>query len=132
MRLILIGSHQTNVFPCIFRLNSPEECESKYQLVVKCCLQTLAKYMDNNDTDHPSVLTDSPKFWSFYKHKSVIIRAAWYEATAAILQHAPVLLVNHEQQLAKSILHNLDDNNPIVIPHLWASLLLFTHKIDNW
>lgn len=61
-----------------------------------------------------------------------MIRAAWYEAAAAILQHAPELLVNHEQKLAKNILHHLDDSNPIVIPHLWASLLLFMHKIDNW
>lgn len=87
---------------------------------------------EKDSIDYCKLLIDNTKFWSFYKHKSIIIKAAWFEAIASVLQHSPALLLNHEQQLAKSTLSNLNESNPIVIPHLWASLLLFTHNIDNW
>lgn len=77
-------------------------------------------------------LIDNPKFWSFHKNKSALIRSAWFEVLASILQNARFLLEKHDQQVTTSVLQNIDDSEPTVLPHLWACVLLVMGSVENW
>lgn len=77
-------------------------------------------------------LIDSPKFWNFHKNKTPHIRAAWYEVIEILLQHAKHLLDKHESNLVAVVFNNLGDNEPAVIPHVWASILLIQENYENY
>ena len=77
-------------------------------------------------------MLDNPKFWNFHKHKSASIRAAWFETLAALLQYAPFLIEEHKQQATTSALQTLDETEPVVLPHVWTSILLVTQNIEEW
>lgn len=72
------------------------------------------------------------KFWSFYKSKVTIIRAAWFETLAAILQYAPQLVLGHEKEATTAAMQTLDETEPLVLPHLWSSVLLVTQHVPEW
>lgn len=77
-------------------------------------------------------LIDNPKFWSFHKNKSALIRSAWFEVLASILQNGKFLLEKHDQQVTTAVLQNIDDSEPTVLPHLWACVLLVMGTVENW
>lgn len=79
-----------------------------------------------------TALIENGKFWAYHKHKSPNVRAAWFEALSALLQFAPNLLENFEKQTATSALQNLDETETVVLPHVWASILLVTQQINDW
>lgn len=119
--------------------NSPEECEAKYQRVIICSLKGYALYLSRITVEHlqessnkNTALIENTKFWSYHKHKIPAIRSAWFEALSALLQFAPEFLINVEKQTATSAFQTLDETESIVLPHLWASILLVTQKIPNW
>lgn len=119
--------------------NSPEECEAKFQRVIVSSLKGYALYLSRITADHlkeasnkNTALIENSKFWSYHKHKTPAIRAAWFEALSTILQFAPELLANVEKQTATSALQTLDETESIVLPHLWATVLLITQRIANW
>lgn len=118
---------------------SAEECEAKYQRVVACSLQGYALYLTQISSEQlkeasqkNSMLVDNPKFWSFYKHKVAAIRAAWFEALSALLQHGIFLLEKHQSQATSCSIQFIDESEPAALPFVWESILLVTQKIDDW
>lgn len=104
-----------------------------------CSLKGYALYLSKIPADHLKeasnkniALLDNSKFWSYHKHKNPGIRAAWFEALAALLQYAPDLIEKYDKQAATTALQNLDETEPVALPHLWASILLVTQKINDW
>lgn len=79
-----------------------------------------------------TALVEHTKFWSYHKHKNPSVRAAWFEALSALLQFAPALLEKFEKQTALSALQNLDEAETVVLPHVWAAILLVTQHIPEW
>lgn len=118
---------------------TPEECEAKYQRSVACCLQSYAMYLQTVSEENltevankNTTLIENQKFWSFHKHKSPNIRSAWYEAISAAVQKISGLLEKHTAQLVNSVFQNLDESDPIVLPHLWTAILLVQVNIPLW
>lgn len=118
---------------------STEECESKYQRVVACSLQGYALYLSKISEDQlkeaaqkNAALVDNPKFWNFHKHKVAAIRAAWYEALSALLQHGLFLLENHQPQATTCAIQSIDESEPAALPFVWESILLVTQKVNDW
>uniref|UniRef100_A0A1B0GPL3 E3 ubiquitin-protein ligase listerin n=1 Tax=Phlebotomus papatasi TaxID=29031 RepID=A0A1B0GPL3_PHLPP len=118
---------------------TPEECEAKYQRSVACCLQSYAMYLQTVSEENLSevankntTLIENQKFWNFHKHKSPNIRSAWYEAISAAVQKISELLEKHTAQLVNSVFQNLDESDPIVLPHLWTAILLVQVNIPLW
>lgn len=79
-----------------------------------------------------AALIANGKFWANHKHKNSHVRAAWYEALSALLQFAPNLLESYEKQTASAVLQSLDETESVVLPHVWASILLVTQQIKDW
>lgn len=118
---------------------SVEECESKYQRVVACSLQGYALYLTKISAEQlkeasqkNAMLVDNPKFWSFHKHKVAAIRAAWFEALSALLQHGLFLLDDHQPQATSCAIQSIDEGEPAALPFVWESILLVTQKIEDW
>lgn len=78
-----------------------------------------------------TALIENPKFWSYLKHKNPGIRAAWFEAISALLQ-STIDLTKFEKQLAVAALHNIDEAETIVLPHIWTAVLLIMQRISEW
>lgn len=124
---------------CNTKTNTLEECEAKYQRIIISSLKGYALFLDKIDpvqikevvVKHETLI-DNPKFWTFHKNKSSLIRSAWFEVLASILQNARFLLEKHDQQVTTSILQNIDDSEPTVLPHLWACVLLVMESVENW
>ncbi|GAB0100225.1 E3 ubiquitin-protein ligase listerin [Sergentomyia squamirostris] len=116
-----------------------EECEAKYQRTVSCCLQGYAQYLRtvndenlNEVTNNNITLIEHQKFWNFHKHKSPNIRSAWFEAVSMVVQKIPHLLEKHTAQVVNAAFQNLDENDPIVLPHLWQAVLLIQVNLPTW
>lgn len=138
VRNVIVATPQTMASSKSYTI---EECESKYQRIVTCSLKGYAQYLSKMPEDQLKAaaaiasnasLIENPKFWSFHKHKVAHVRAAFFEALSAALQFAPHLLAQHEAQATASALQTLDESEPVVLPHVWASILLVTQKIENW
>lgn len=120
------------------RSNSLEECEAKYQRVLICSLKGYASYLVKISAEHMTEasnknmeLIEKQKFWSYQKHKNPGIRAAWFECISALLQ-STIDLTKFEKQLAIAAFHNIDESETIVLPHIWASVLLIMQRINEW
>uniref|UniRef100_A0A6B2EBW1 E3 ubiquitin-protein ligase listerin n=1 Tax=Phlebotomus kandelakii TaxID=1109342 RepID=A0A6B2EBW1_9DIPT len=118
---------------------TPEECEAKYQRTVTGCLQGYAMYLQTVSEENLSevankntTLIENQKFWSLHKHKSPNIRSAWYEAISAVVQKIPGQVEKLTAQLVNSVFQNLDEMDPIVLPHLWSAILLVQVNIPSW
>ncbi|XP_059612638.1 E3 ubiquitin-protein ligase listerin [Phlebotomus argentipes] len=118
---------------------TPDECEAKYQRTVACCLQAYAMYLRTVSKDSLAeaanknlLLIENQKFWSFHKHQSPNVRSAWFEALSAIVQNLFELLEKHTAQLVNAVFQNLDESDPIVLPHLWTAILLVQVNITAW
>lgn len=79
-----------------------------------------------------TALIDNSKFWTYSKHKNASVRGAWFEALAALLQFARGFLEKYEKQTANATLQNLDETETVVLPHVWAAILLVTQHISDW
>uniref|UniRef100_A0A182NK38 E3 ubiquitin-protein ligase listerin n=1 Tax=Anopheles dirus TaxID=7168 RepID=A0A182NK38_9DIPT len=119
--------------------HTPEECENKYQRVLISSLRGYALYLaripaDNlkKSAEKNAALLESPKFWTYHKHKTAAIRAAWFEAVSALLQHAPFLVEKHQAQITTSVFQFLDETDPTVVTHVWSSIVLIQANLRDW
>ncbi|XP_058458780.1 E3 ubiquitin-protein ligase listerin [Malaya genurostris] len=119
--------------------HSPEECENKYQRVLIASLRGYALYISKlpNEQLKKSVaknalLLNNTKFWSYHKHKTPAIRAAWFEVISALLQFGTFLIEQHQQQITTSVFQFLDETDPTVVMHVWSSIVLVQTKIAPW
>jgi len=124
---------------CNSKVYSSEECEAKYERVVIGSLRGYINYLEKipsekieKSLDRNINLIAHDKFWSFHKNKSPYVRAAFFEALTAILQHAPILMKNLEPQLTSTVFKMLDENEPSVLSHIWTSILLVQLKVEDW
>lgn len=122
----------------LFRSNTPEECEAKYQRVLICSLHGYELYLSKILPEHIQevsnkniALLENGKFWSYQKHKNPNIRAAWFGAICALLQSS-LDLTNFEKQIATAAIQSLDECEAPVIAHSWTAALLSMQQIQNW
>lgn len=139
IKINLRSFHIEKYVPLTFpRSNSLEECEAKYQRVVICSLKGYALYLIKISAEHMTEaldknmeLIENQKFWSYQKHKNSGIRSAWFETISAVLQSS-IDLIKFEKQLAVAALHNIDESETIVLPHIWTSVLLIMQRVNEW
>lgn len=119
--------------------HTPEECENKYQRVLIASLRGYALYLSKlpgdqlqKSTAKNALLLDNAKFWSYHKHKTPAVRSAWFEVISALLQFAPYLVEQHQQQIATSAFQFMDETDPTVVTHIWSCIVLVQAKIPNW
>ncbi|XP_041773916.1 E3 ubiquitin-protein ligase listerin [Anopheles merus] len=119
--------------------HTPEECENKYQRVLISSLRGYALYLSRippenlqKSADKNAELLKSPKFWTYHKHKTAAIRAAWFEVISALLQHAPFLVDQHQAQITTSVFQFLDETDPTVVTHVWSSIVLIQAHLAGW
>lgn len=85
----------------------------------------------NEASNKNTALIENPKFWSYQKHKNPGVRAAWFETISALLQ-STVDLSKFEKQLASATVQSIDETETVVLPHIWASVLLVMQRITEW
>ncbi|XP_050076101.1 E3 ubiquitin-protein ligase listerin [Anopheles maculipalpis] len=119
--------------------HTPEECENKYQRVLISSLRGYALYLGRippetlkKSVEKNAKLLESPKFWTYHKHKTSAIRAAWFEAISALLQYAPFLVEQHQAQITTSVFQFLDETDPTVVTHVWSSIVLIQANLTGW
>uniref|UniRef100_A0A182LWT0 E3 ubiquitin-protein ligase listerin n=1 Tax=Anopheles culicifacies TaxID=139723 RepID=A0A182LWT0_9DIPT len=119
--------------------HTPEECENKYQRVLISSLRGYALYLSKLPTenlkksaDKNATLLESPKFWTYHKHKTAAIRSAWFEVISALLQYAPFLVEKHQAQITTSVFQFLDETDPTVVTHVWSSIVLIQANLNGW
>jgi E3 ubiquitin-protein ligase listerin len=133
----------TTLFFFSCRTHTPEECEAKYERVLISSLYGYALYLEKLPTDllesvsvKNIALIENPKFWNLHKHKVPAIRAGWFKVISAILEFAIVFVgaCKPEQQkhFVTHIFQYLDETEPTVIPHIWASVILIQQNIVDW
>lgn len=114
--------------------------ESRYQRITVASLQGYALYLRKvlppqieTAIESNKKLVTSSKFWKLSKHKVPVIRTAWFTALSALLQCAPPSLLETEgQRVTTTVLANLDETDPTVLPIVWetALLALFTVQVS--
>lgn len=114
------------------------EYEGKFHRLLTGTLHSYAFYFENVGENalnraerHQQLLRDS-KFWSYGKHKTDMVRAAWYNCISLILQRAPALLGDHYQKAVSLTVQSLDDPDPVVQTAVWSCLLLIQTTVPNW
>ncbi|XP_053675958.1 E3 ubiquitin-protein ligase listerin [Anopheles nili] len=119
--------------------HSPEECENKYQLVLISSLRGYALYLSRIPAENlkksaelNAKILESPKFWTYHKHKTAAIRSAWFEVMSALLQYGPFLVEGHQAQITTSVFQFLDEADPSVVTHVWALIVLVQAKLSEW
>lgn len=121
---------------CNPKVYSTEECEDKYERVVISSLRGYALYLEkmSSETLEQSktrnlALTQSERFWSLHKNKTLRIRSAFFEAISAILQHGSFLLANSEEQVTQIVFKAIDETDPVVLSHVWTCIVLIQAKV---
>ncbi|XP_055533592.1 E3 ubiquitin-protein ligase listerin [Wyeomyia smithii] len=119
--------------------HSPEECENKYQRVLISSLRGYALYISKmpeeqlqKSASKNALLLNNAKFWSYHKNKTPAIRSAWFEVISSLLQHAPFLVEQHQQQITANVFQFMDETDPTVVSHVWSSIVLVQTKIPEW
>lgn len=70
------------------------------------------------------------KFWKFAKNNMPHIRAAWFKVLTVICQKADILLEGKEKEVTNTVFTCLDDNDPIVLPHVWEATLMIMSTLQ--
>ncbi|XP_055621838.1 E3 ubiquitin-protein ligase listerin [Toxorhynchites rutilus septentrionalis] len=119
--------------------HTPEECENKYQRVLIASLQGYALYLSKLPKEQlqksvakNTTLLDNVKFWTYHKHKTPAVRSAWFEVVTALLQHGPFLLEQHHQKVVSCVFQFMDETDPVVVAHVWSSIVLIQTTISDW
>uniref|UniRef100_A0A182IKK9 E3 ubiquitin-protein ligase listerin n=1 Tax=Anopheles atroparvus TaxID=41427 RepID=A0A182IKK9_ANOAO len=119
--------------------HTPEECENKYQRVLIASLRGYALYLGKipaenlkKSSEKNAKLLENAKFWTYHKHKTAAIRAAWFEVISALLQHASFLVEKHQAQVTTSVFQFLDETDPTVVSHVWSSIVLIQANLPGW
>ncbi|KAG8175436.1 hypothetical protein JTE90_028235, partial [Oedothorax gibbosus] len=118
---------------------SPEDMESKYNLVVSATLQATKLFLVIVRTSKPNdavqqeiaSVVDNPKFWKFAKNKESQIRGAWYSLVGAICQIMPVVFGGNVKKLSTNVFSCLSESDPIVAPAVWESALSVAVNIED-
>uniref|UniRef100_A0A182S985 E3 ubiquitin-protein ligase listerin n=1 Tax=Anopheles maculatus TaxID=74869 RepID=A0A182S985_9DIPT len=119
--------------------HTPEECENKYQRVLISSLRGYALYLSRippeslkKSAEKNATMLESPKFWTYHKHKTAAIRSAWFEVISALLQYAPFLVEQHQAQITTCVFQFLDETDPTVVTHVWSSIVLIQANLTDW
>lgn len=125
---------------CNPKTYSPEECEAKYQRAVISCLRGYALYLEKIppeklilSTSRNMALVKNERFWSLQKSKVPQIRAAFFEALSALLQHGSFLFAGFEEQLTLTVFKAIiDESDPTLLSHIWTCIILIQVKVESW
>uniref|UniRef100_A0A336LRQ7 E3 ubiquitin-protein ligase listerin n=1 Tax=Culicoides sonorensis TaxID=179676 RepID=A0A336LRQ7_CULSO len=115
-----------------------EELEAKYQRVVIGSLRALAFYLKKVPFEEQKCgqklteLIEHSKFWSFHKSKDSGIRSAWFEVISTCLRHSPTYLSSRHEAVTVVAFLNMDDSDSLVVPYVWATIVLVQASIENW
>jgi len=74
-------------------------------------------------TEASATLTSSNKFWKLSKHKSPVVRRAWFMTLATLLHSADFLLEGQSAQTMPAIFGSLDESDPTVLSSVWDAAL---------
>lgn len=119
------------------KMLSPEDCEAKFERVIISSLHGYSFYLEKIPIDiiekenalNENIITNG-KFWKLSKHKIALIRAAFFGVLVILIQKAPFLLKNQQNLLVSTVISNVDDSEPTVLPRVWEALLLVAINID--
>lgn len=118
---------------------TPEEYEARSERLVYMGLHSYTFYLGHTETGlwkerldrHEGILADG-KFWSYAKHKSPQVKAAWLETVGAILDKTTGLLDAYHSKIVSAVVQNLDDGDALVQSAAWTCLLRIQLIIPNW
>ncbi|XP_063699534.1 E3 ubiquitin-protein ligase listerin [Culicoides brevitarsis] len=118
--------------------HTTEELEAKYQRVVVGSLRAFAFFLkkvpleEQKCAEKTTSLLENAKFWSFHKSKDSGIRSAWFEVISSCLRHSPKYLETKHEAVTSIAFQNLDDSDSLVVPYVWATVVLVQATIENW
>ena len=72
------------------------------------------------------------KLWKFSKHQNPSIRAAFYSVVSSFCCYIPDIVKLHLATTAKSIMHKLNEPNPVVSKSIWVAENSFTSVFNDW
>lgn len=124
---------------CNTKSHSPEECEAKYQRVVISSLRGYALYLEKIlpeklelSTNKNLTLTESDRFWSLHKNKTLQVRSAFFEALSSLLHNAAFLVGKFEEPMTSFVFKAIDESDPTLLSHIWSCIILIQVKVENW
>ncbi|XP_046596991.1 E3 ubiquitin-protein ligase listerin isoform X1 [Neodiprion lecontei] len=118
---------------------TPEEMDMRYQRLLISSLQGYSLYLKTISPQqiekvakiHDKILSHN-KFWKLVKHEIPLVRAGFFNVLASMIQHAEELYKNEKKKLITTIMNNLDETDPGVLPVVWEAVLLAICKIEGW
>lgn len=118
---------------------TPEEYEARSERLVHMGLSTYTFYLGSTETGlwkakmdrHQAIVADG-KFWSYAKHKSPQVRAAWLEAIGALLDRTQGIVDEFHPKIVPAVVHHLDEGDALVQGAAWTCLLRIQLMVPNW
>ncbi|KAK0182335.1 hypothetical protein PV327_000484 [Microctonus hyperodae] len=116
-----------------------DELEAKYQRLLICNLQGYCYYfkkvplqhIEKTINIHQGIISNG-KFWKHAKHESSLVKSAFYNVLAAIINNAKVLLDNEKKRTMTAIMNSLDESEPGILSAVWECMLVAIDNIDDW
>ena len=123
---------------CLFSSLTTEELEAKYQRVLVASLLGYSSYLKKVPVEkiekekeqlHKQLLSNA-KFWKLAKHESVLVRTAFFNLLASIIENATMLLDDEKKRAMTVIINSLDETDPSLLSAVWASMLVAITKVE--
>lgn len=118
---------------------TPEEWEARSERIVCMGLFAYNFYLSQIELGlwreklekHQAIVSDG-QFWSYAKHKSPQVKAAWLEAVGSILNRTTGLVDGYYPKIVSSIVNNLDEADALVQSAAWTCLLRIQLLVPDW
>lgn len=122
----------------ILPASTSPEYEAKHYRILFSSLKAYASYLKNISESNlekslPAnvALWESEKFWAYQRNDNAHVRNAWFIVIGQLLQTS-IDLTKYQKKIAIATLLHIDEKETVVLPAIWAAVLLTMKKFENW
>ncbi|XP_076063145.1 E3 ubiquitin-protein ligase listerin [Oratosquilla oratoria] len=119
---------------------APEDMESKYIRVLSSSISSISlllKLTANVESKKGEVIKvvqpviNNPKFWCLAKHKSPLVRSAWFTIIKNVFEFDVEIIRPQKSELCKVVISALDDQDGMVLSHVWVVFLYVSTQLPE-
>ena len=137
----IIQSICSNIFAKRLPSSSKDSTDERdFERLVSTSLTAFALFLKSLDTDSINKLSSdclegiylNPRLWKFAKDKNPAIRSAYYLLLSSFCCYLRDVVKSELATVAKSILHKIDESNPLICKNLWEAANNLTNLFADW
>lgn len=85
--------------------------------------------IERTEKSHQQIIS-SGKFWKLAKHESLLVKTAFFNVVASLIDNATILLKGEKKRTMTAIMNSLDETEPGLLAAVWESMLVAINKIE--